>query len=620
MTRCSPIRTAAQANQHPGATLCPQCRRRSFSALPFHARMHPAFAIPRFVVLAVAGAAAGSLVPAAGAAQPPGIRMEFDTRITMRDGVQLSADVYRPDREGKFPVILVRTPYDNGTAPNLQAGKRWAARGYVYVVQDVRGRGDSDGTFYPLRHEAHDGFDTIAWLAAQPWSSGKVGMLGGSYLGWVQLYAAAEKPPGLAALIPAVTPTDPDKSWPMQFGAISPATISWLANLAGHTSQDLSELDLWGAYAHRPLRGADRYLGRSIRAWQDWLDHPARDAYWDQLAYQSRILDSRIPMLHVSGWYDDVLLGTLQNFANLTGPRAAPEVRRGQRLLIGPWGHRVTAGTKVGDVDFGPSSLIDYEGVQARWFDRWLKGIDNGVDRDAPVRIFVMGENRWRDEAEWPLARTKWTRFYLHSGGRANSRFGDGRLDTLPPAAEPPDRFTYDPANPVPLITDAHFSQVGGPDDYQTIERRDDVLVYTTAPFDRPTEICGPLSATIHASTSARDTDWFTKILVVFPDGVARRLNDGAVRARFARNPRQAALIPPGKVESFTIDNWGTCILLRAGERLRLEVSSSSFPKFDPNLNTGESIADGTSGVVANQTVYHDRTRPSYVLLPIVPR
>lgn len=553
-------------------------------------------------------------------AQVDGVRMELDTRVKMRDGVELSADVYRPDKAGKYPVILVRTPYDNGTAPNLQAGKRWAKRGFVYVVQDVRGRGDSDGIFYPLLTEGKDGYDTIAWLAAQPWSNGKIGMMGGSYLGWVQMYAAIENPPALTAMIPAVTPTDPDKSWPMQYGAISPATISWLANISGHTSQDLSELDLWGAYALRPIRAQDRYLGRSIKAWQDWLDHPASDAYWDQFAFQRRILDSKVPMLHVSGWYDDVLLGTLQNFANLTSPTRDATLRSGQQLIIGPWGHRINASTRMGDVEFGQSAVIDLEAIQARWFERWLRGVDNGVEREKPVRIFVMGENKWREENEWPLARTRWTKFYLHSRGKANSRYGDGTLDTIPPGAEPADHFQYDPANPIPLITDAHFSQVGGPDDYQSVERRDDMLVFTTSPLTSPTEVCGPLSATIHASTSAKDTDWFTKILVVYPNGVARRLNDGAIRARYAKNPRQAAFIPPGTIESFSIDNWGTCILLNPGERIRLEVASSSFPKFDPNLNTGGSAADETRGVIANQSVYHDRAHASYVLLPLIPR
>ena len=552
------------------------------------------------------------------ATQVLAVRLEFNVRIPMRDGVTLSADIYRPDAPGKFPVILSRTPYDNGTAPNVQAGKRWASKGYVYVIQDVRGRGDSDGEFYPLVTEAEDGYDTIGWLAAQPWSTGKVGMLGSSYLGWVQLYAATLRPPALAALIPTVTPTDPDKSWPMQFGAYSPSTISWLANISGHTSQDLSELDLWGAYAHRPIREADRFVGRSIRAWQDWLDHPARDDYWAKQAYQSKILDSKIPMLHVSGWYDDVLLGTLQNFANLTGPAADPALRVRQHLIIGPWGHRINQGTRLGDVEFGPDALIDFEGIERRWFDHWLSGAENGIEREAPVRIFVMGENRWRDEQEWPLARTRYVKFYLHSQGRANSRYGDGTLDTLPPAAESPDRYRYDPKNPVPLITDAHFSQVGGPDDYQSIERRDDVLVYTSAPLDAPLEVCGPMTAHIQAASSARDTDWMTKILVVYPSGVAQRLNDGAVRARYAKDPSRAQFLTPGKVESYDIDNWGTCIRLDRGQRIRVEVSSSSFPKFDPNLNTGGSIADEKEGIVTDQTVYHDKSRPSFVVLPVV--
>lgn len=551
------------------------------------------------------------------AAQTYPVRMEFDTRIRTRDGIELSTDIYRPDAPGRFPVILVRTPYDNGTAPNVVAGKRWAAQGYVYAVQDVRGRGDSDGSFYPLVTEGPDGYDTIEWLAAQPWSNGKVGMTGGSYLGWVQMYAAMLKPAGLTALIPTVTPTDPDRSWPIYLGTVSPPTLSWLAFLSGKTLQDLSELDLWRAYAHRPLRDADRLLGRDIKAWHDWLDHPARDSYWEPQRYQQKILDSRIPMLHVSGWYDDVLLGTLENFANLTGPKAAPEVRTNQRLIIGPWGHRINQSTKFDGIDFGPSAVIDFEGIQKRWFDRWLLGVENGIEKEAPVKIFVMGENRWRDEQEWPLKRTRYLKFYLRSNGRANSRFGDGRLDTLPPGAEPPDRYRYDPNDPVPFITDPNFSQMGGPDDYQAVERRDDVLVYSTEPLTRPMEVCGVLRAHIVAATSARDTDWATKILDVQPDGVARRLNDGIVRARYAKDPSQAQLLTPGKAEEYDIDNWGTCILIGQGHRIRLEVASSAYPKFDPNLNTGGSAADETTGIVADQTVYHDRGRLSYVILPI---
>src|SRR6185436_10926968 len=258
------------------------------------------------------------------ALQASPIRYEFNVRIPIRDGVALSADIYRPDAPGKFPVILVRTPYDNGTAAVRVAGKKWASQGFVYVVQDVRGRGDSDGEFYPMVNEAADGYDTIQWLAAQPWSNGKVGMTGGSYLGWVQVYAATLKPPALAAMVPMVTPTDPDRSFPMQYGAYLPSTVSWLLYINGKTLQDISQLDLFAAYAHRPLREADQQLGITSKAWRDWFDHPARDAYWEPQRYQKKILDSPVPMLHISGWYDDVLVGTLENFTNLTSEAAKP--------------------------------------------------------------------------------------------------------------------------------------------------------------------------------------------------------------------------------------------------------------------------------------------------------
>ncbi|MEO8449014.1 MAG: CocE/NonD family hydrolase [Gemmatimonadota bacterium] len=552
------------------------------------------------------------------AAQSNPVRFEFNVRIPMRDGVALSADIYRPDLPGKFPVILLRTPYDNGTAPNRIAGKKWASQGYVYVIQDVRGRGDSDGEFYPMAGEAADGYDTIQWLAAQPWSNGKVGMTGGSYLGWVQVYAATLKPPALAALVPIVTPTDPDRSFPMQYGSYLPTTVSWLLYINGKTLQDISQMDLFSAYAHRPLREADQLLGITSKAWRDWFDHPAQDAYWEPQRYQKKILDSPVPMLHISGWYDDVLLGTVENFTNLTSEAAKPATRVNQRLILGPWGHATNRGTRLGDIDFGPSAVIDLDGIQKRWFDRWLLGVDNGVERDPKVKIFVMGANTWRDEKEWPLARTRWVKYYLHSGGRANSLLGDGRLDTLPPGNEQPDKFRSDPTDPVPFITDASFSQVGGPDDYRSVERRDDVLVYTSAPLQEATEVCGPLSASIHAATSAKDADWMTKIIAVHPNGFAQRLNDGQIRARYARDPAREQLIPPNTPERFTIDNWATCIRLEPGFRIRVEVASTAFPKWDVNLQTGGRAGFEKDGVPADQTVYHDKPRPSYVLLPVV--
>jgi hypothetical protein len=275
---------------------------------------------------------------------------------------------------------------------------------------------------------------------------------------------------------------------------------------------------------------------------------------------------------------------------------------------------------RLGDVDFGPEALIDFDGAQRRWFDHWLKGEDNGVESDPKVRIFVMGENRWRNENEWPIGRTRYVEYFLHSGGRANSLFGDGRLDTQAPSTEPADTFRYDPEDAVPFITEPNFSQVGGPDDYRPVERRDDVLVYSTAPLTEPLEVCGPLKVQLHAASSARDTDWTAKVLDVHADGFAQRLNDGIVRARYRKSMAETSFPEPGRVESYDIDAWSTCALLGKGHRLRLEISSSAFPKFDRNMNTGGPIGKETMGIVAEQTVYHDRERPSRVVIPVVKR
>ena len=539
------------------------------------------------------------------------IQIDYDVRVPMRDGITLSADLYRPKGDGRVPVILVRTPYDNGVAAHVAAGKRWAARGYAYVVQDVRGRGESDGEFYPLVTEGDDGVDTIDWLAAQTWSTGRVGMMGSSYLGWVQLYAAVRRPAALKAVIPTVTPPDPDRNFPVQFGAYEPSTLSWLATLAGKTMQDISEHDLRAVYGHRPLYEADRLLGRTLKVWRDWLDHPARDAYWQAQSFQHALKDVDIPMLHISGWYDDVLIGTTENYA-LTRDKA------NQFLIIGPWGHRINQGRRIGAIDFGPTAVVDLEQVYTRWFDRWLKEVQNGVEREPKVRYFVMGANRWHTAPEWPLARATPVRYYLSSRGHANSRLGDGRLTRTQPGAQPPDHYRADPDHPFPFVTDDAYSQIGGPDDYAAVETRTDVLVYTSAALTAPTTMCGPMTVSLAAASSARDTDWATKVLAVRPDGFALRLNDGIVRARFRRGRDNAVPLAPGAIEQYAIDNWSTCIALGAGWRIRLEVASHAFPKFDVNLQTGGPIGKETVGVVADQTVYHDRDRMSYVDLPIV--
>lgn len=569
--------------------------------------------LPRFLLLT-------SLLAATTVFAAPPI-MEFNVRIPMRDGVKLSADVYRPSAPGKYPVVLVRTPYIKGQeSVGAEHALWWTERGYAFVIQDVRGRGDSEGDFYPIVHEANDGYDTQTWAGEQPWSSGRVGTIGSSYVAWTQVYTAGLNNPHVGAMVPTVVPADPFRNIPYDHGVLWVTLINWLAFLDGHVAQDLSPVDDVALVKTLPLSTLDRRFGRSIRAWQDWVAHPVLDQYWADQSYQEKYLDSRIPNLHVTGWYDDVLIGTLENYVNLTTRAKDVATRSNQRLIVGPWPHRINQSRRMGKMDFGPGSIIDFRETQARWFDYWLKGIANGVDTEPRVRLFVMGANEWRTENEWPIARTQYVKYFLHSKGKANSVLGDGVLSTETPAGQQqPDRFAYDPGDPVPYITAPGFSQIGGPDDYQQIEHRQDVLVYTAKPFTAPTEICGPLRVKLVAASSARDTDWTAKILDVHPDGTALRLNDGVVRARFRNSDTGADFLTPGKAETYEINAWATCIQMQAGHRLRLEISSSAFPKYAPNLNTGGVAAEETKGIPANQTVFHDKTRLSYLLVPIVP-
>lgn len=546
--------------------------------------------------------------------------IDFGVRVPMRDGVELSADVYRPEpsRQGeRFPAIVVRTPYNKATAKIVETGKWFAERGYAIVYMDVRGRGDSDGVFDLYRHDGRDGYDTIEWAAAQPWCDGQVGTMGGSYLGRIQWLAALEKPPHLVTMIVLVVPSDPFVESPI--GTHGPIHLCWLHKVSGRLNQVMEAVDWNKVYEHLPLLTMDEAAGRLQPVWREQLAHPSLDDYWEPLRYQDKFGQIDLPVMHISGWYDDEQIGTPLNFVRMTENAASPFARQNQKLLMGPWGHQVNTTSKLGEVDFGPQSLIDLRGAQLAWFDRWLKGKEPEA-AEAPVRIFIMGENEWRDEQGWPLARTQWTRFYLHSGGSANSRYGDGSLSTERPGDEPPDRYRYDPARPVPFLGEPTSSQIGGPDDYAAVERRDDVLVYVTPSLEEDTEITGPIRLELYAASSAVDTDFSAKLVDVHPAGFVQRLCDSIVRARYRHGFHGQELIEPGKVYDYTIDLWNTAQLFKKGHRIGLEISSSAFPKYDRNLNTGEDLATGTRMVVADQTIYHDAAHPSALLLPVIPR
>jgi putative CocE/NonD family hydrolase len=544
------------------------------------------------------------------------IKIYFDQRIRMRDGVKLAADVYRPDVPGKFDCILHRTPYLKSNDTALSFGRYFAPQGYAFVAVDVRGRGDSPGTFVPYRHEGQDGYDAVEWCAAQPWSSGRVATIGGSYNGKTQWLTAIERPPHLTTMVVLVSPSDPFVEFPT--GEPIPVDVSWFYITSGHVLQNMEAVDWDAVTRHLPLLTMDEAIGRMMPAWREQFDHTRLDSFWEAERYQNKFERVEVPVFHISGWYDDEQVGTPLNFIGMTNNGAA-SVRNHQKLLMGPWGHAVNSKSKLGDVDFGPTATIDLKGTMLRWFDAWLKGVDNGIKSEAPVRIFVMGSNQWVDEHEWPIARTRFIEFYLHSGGRSNSVHGDGKLSTEKPQAEKSDVYTYDPQNPVPFITESSFEQIGGPDDYRSVERRDDVLVYNSDPVTRDTEVCGPIRVTLYASSSAVDTDFTAKLIDVWPNAFAERLSDGVVRARFRNGMDKEELIQPGAVNEYQIDAWNTCQMFKTGHRIRLEISSSAFPKYSRNLNTGEALGRSDKMVTANQTIYHDAQHPSHVTLPIVP-
>jgi putative CocE/NonD family hydrolase len=566
----------------------------------------------------------------------------------MRDGTILYADVYRPEAAGRYPVILLRTPYNKGVPRTSQLQLdplRAAGRGYALVVQDTRGRYASEGEFYTFRHEPADGYDTVEWAAAQPWSSGSVGMYGASYMGATQWLAALAQPPHLRCLVPILTASDYHEGWTYQGGAFELGfNLSWtlaplvLANLAhldlepAEAARALADLvdavdHMCGPFARLPLddqpalrrhRLADYYF--------DWLAHPEDDAYWQEWNIEARHPQLTVPALNIGGWYDIFLGGTLRNYLGMRERGGSPAARQ-SRLIVGPWIHSTLFADVSGEASFGVQSLgqaLDLEGIMLRWFDHWLKGVDTGMLDEPPVKLFVMGDNRWRDEPAWPLPRARMTRYHLRSGGRANTLDGDGRLAVDTPGAEPADHFLYDPRNPVPTrgggLCCWPAATPYGAYDQRPVEARPDVLVYSTPPLAEAVEVTGPVTVTLWAATSAPDTDFTAKLCDVAPDGYARNLTDGIVRARYRRGTARAEPVEPGRIHEYQIDLWATSNVFPAGHRIRLEISSSNFPRFDRNPNTGRpGTADGELRP-AMQTIHHDAEHPSHVALPIVPR
>jgi putative CocE/NonD family hydrolase len=372
---------------------------------------------------------------------------------------------------------------------------------------------------------------------------------------------------------------------------------------------------------HLPLETMDAMeLRRFAPAYFDMLRHPSYDDYWKTFDVEARHREFDVPALHLTGWYDTLLQGTLRNFTGLRRHARSERARSGQRLVVGAWTHArpTTASTKIGDVDFGPAAGFDLEAAISEWFDFWLKDGPASVLARAPVRLFVMGANTWRDEQEWPLARAVPTPFYLHSDGAANTREGNGSLSQTSPSTEPADRFVYDPWNPVPTGQRGGYSRL--PTDQRDVEQRQDVLVYTTAALPAAIEVTGPITAHLWAASSATDTDFTVKLVDVLPDGTARMLTDGILRARYRAGKTTPRLLTPGHAEELTIEAGATSNVFAAGHRIRIEISSSNFPRFDRNPNTGGTFGQDAELRRAEQTIFHDAARASRIVLPVVPR
>jgi len=554
---------------------------------------------------------------------------------TMRDGVVLYADIYRPDSPGKFPVILERTPYNKDGS--LGFAMKAAERGYIAIVQDVRGRYTSQGEWYPFVHESQDGYDTVEWAAGLPYSDGKVAMVGGSYVGATQMLTAIAHPPHLAGIFPEVTASNYHDGWTYQGGAFEQwFNESWTSGLAQNTIErkatsatnaregmwtlPLSQYPLFNFGASSPW---PTDLGALAPYFIDWLMHPSYDDYWKRWAIEEHYPDIKVPAYIVAAWYDIFQGGSLKNYDGIRAHGGTESARNETRLMVVIGGH-AGSGRKIGEVDFGPQADFNLDEIELRWYDHLLKGVNNGVENEKPVRIFVLGENKWRDEDDWPLARAKNTGYYLHSGGKANPPAGDGSLSTKAPESEPSDQYVYDPENPVPtlggpLCCDAtHLTP--GPVDQRPDEARPDVLAFTTPAFKQDFEVTGPVKLELYASSSAVDTDFTGKLVDVWPNGFAQNLTEGIVRARYRDSQVKPQYMNPGQVYKFTIDLWSTSNVFKAGHKLRLEISSSNFPRFDRNPNTGDSPESARRWVKATNAVYHDSAHPSVLVLPVVSR
>jgi len=546
------------------------------------------------------------------------IRIDRHQAMTMSDGVVLYGDLYRPAAPGKYPSILVRTPYGVQRDGSHEPLIKFAQRGYAVIMQDCRGRYESEGRWDPFRNEARDGYDSVEWMARQPWSNGKVAMQGGSYLGHVQWAAASQAPPSLVAIFPAVASTNIYANWITAGGAFRLSfNYGWgavrmpdriMLPQYWHTEAYAPEaLKYDRILRHLPLEDGDLESGHyAVGHYREWLAHDRYDEYWKSISDEERFDKITTPAHTFGGWFDIFLAGTLNGYTGMRARGGSERARRETKMIVGPWGHG--ASRKFGDVDFGETAFVDLFERELAWYDHYLKGEDNGIEREAPVRIFYMGVNRWKSESDWPIPGTRFTPIYLAAERKLSGAASSGS-----------DSYRYDPNMPAPTLGGNNCCgtpTLAGPKDQRPIETRGDVLTYTGDFLKAPLAIAGPVTMKLRASTDGPDTDWTVKLIDVHPDGFSMPIAEGMLRARFRKGLDRPESLTPGQTYGFDISLAGTASVFLPGHRIRVLVTSSNFPQFDRNPNTGERLGTARKTRVALQTVFHD----SNIVLPVVPQ
>ena len=566
------------------------------------------------------GALLALTLVATTAAEPIGAQSKVQRRdavaVPMRDGTKLVADVWLPAAPGKYPVITIRTPYGR-RADWIDAkglGEYFAGRGYAVVVQDVRGTGDSEGSFGFLFQEIADGYDTIEWSAAEPWANGRVASMGLEYSGASQWVTARHKPPHLVCLAPTAAGGLSFNELPYVGGAFGVTwALSWL-NRFGQDRIDPKALDWRKLANHRPLRTLDSAMGRTVPIYRDFLDHSTLDGYWQKLQYfDSDFAASTLPALTITGWFDGNQPGALFHWR---GMRTKSPAKGRQYLVIGPWNQQQTwtgGAEKIGAFEWGTAGVVDYRPIHLAWFDYCLKGSTPTFDYPR-ARVFVTGSNQWADFTDYPPTRPRPRAMYLRSGGKANTAKGDGRLDWQPPGLEPPDRYRYDPKSPTPgPEPEAGFDQ-------RATHGRNDVLIYTSPAMVRPLSVIGQVRLELYVASDAMDTDFTAKLIDVFPDGRSIMIGPKAAifRARYRFGFDREVPLVPGKPTKIELDLYDVGHTFLPGHRVQLEVASAAYPQFNPNQNTGNPVATDTIFKVARQMILHEGQRASRLLLPVV--